>query len=325
VLKLSKTIWLMFLLVIFIIIAIFFAYQWQEAEKRLAGEFGLNLSLKEQMSELQKEVGELEQELARQIEQKENLIMELDKLQNEIKEFKPEIRELKTSNPKETIHLPILMYHHIDYLSPNASKMWRDLTVSPERFEKQAKYLFDNHYQPITFREFIDYLNSGKSLSEKSLIITFDDGWKNQYQYAFPILKKYNFLATFFVVVNYIGGSSLMSWEELRELLDNGMEIGSHTMNHPNLRTLSEEKLRYEIQNSKIILEEKLGQKILVFAYPYGALDSKVIKAVKDSNYLAARSCIEGFDQNPENVYTLKTIQVYDNLYQLKKLFPPEE
>lgn len=235
-----------------------------------------------------------------------------------------ELKE-EISPAKKVIQLPILMYHHVNYLAANATKVYRDLTVTPQIFEKQMKYLFEQKYQPITFEKFISYLKEGEKIPEKSLIITFDDGWKNQYKNALPVLKKYNFQATFFVVVNYIGGSSLMNWEELKELLSNGMEIGSHTMNHPNLRGLSEENLKYEIQNSKVILEKGLGQKISVFAYPYGTFDSKVVQAVKDSNYLAARSCIDGVDQNPENVYTLKTIQVYDNLYQFKEIFPPEE
>jgi hypothetical protein len=142
--------------------------------------------------------------------------------------------------PQKLIHLPILMYHHIDYLPPNASKLWQDLTVSPETFEAQMKYLFEQNYQPITFEEFLNFLKNKKEIPEKSLIITFDDGWKNQYQNAFPVLKKYNFRATFFVVVTYIGGSALMNWKELRELIENKMEIGSHSMTHPNLKNLSE-------------------------------------------------------------------------------------
>lgn len=236
-----------------------------------------------------------------------------------------ESKKVKPSLAKKAIHLPILMYHHINYLPPNASKVYQALTVNPATFEKQMNYLSQEGYQPITFEKFLSLLKIGKEIPKKSLIITFDDGWKNQYQNAFPVLKKYKFPATFFVVVNYIGGSNFMDWKELKELLKAGMEIGSHTIDHPNLRGLSEKHLKYEVQNSKIILEKGLGQKIIVFDYPYGAFDSKVIKAVKDSNYLAARTCISGVDQDPENMYTLKAIQVDDNLYQFKKIFPPEE
>ena len=240
-----------------------------------------------------------------------------------------ETKEAMLSVSEKTVHLPILMYHHINYLSSNTSKEWRDLTVSPATFEEQMKYLFEQNYQPITFKKFIDYFNKGEKIPEKTLIITFDDGWRNQYNYAFPVLKKYNFPATFFVVVNYVGASKFMSWEQLKELIANGMEIGSHSMNHPNLRNLPEENLKYEIQNSKIILEKNLKQTINVFSYPYCVFDSKIIKIVQESNYLAARSCgdrrIHGLDQSLKNVYNLKSVQVYDNLYQFLKIFPPEE
>lgn len=224
---------------------------------------------------------------------------------------------------KKIVHLPILMYHHIDHLPASASREWRDLTVSPETFEKQMDYLFQQSYQPITFRQFLDFIEGNGELPEKSLIITFDDGWKNQYQHAFPILQKYNFPATFFVVVNQIGGNLFMSWEQLKELLNNGMEIGSHTMSHPNLKKLTSSQLIYEIENSKTILEKNLNYQIKVFAYPYGIFDSKIVEAVRQANYKAARTTIFGLDQNIEKIYTLNAIQIYDSLGQLKKIFPP--
>ena len=226
-------------------------------------------------------------------------------------------------NSKQVVHLPILMYHHIDFLAPGASKVWQDLTVSPQTFERQMKYLFEQNYHPITFRQFFDFIEKGNELPEKSLIITFDDGWKNQYTYALPVLKKYKFPATFFIVVNQTGGNLFMNWEELKDLLNNGMEIGSHTITHPNLRRVAPSQLIYEIKNSKTILEKNLDYQIEVFAYPYGIFDSKIIEAVSKANYKMARTTIWGLDQNMENLYTLRAVQVYDGLDQLKRIFPP--
>jgi peptidoglycan/xylan/chitin deacetylase (PgdA/CDA1 family) len=226
-------------------------------------------------------------------------------------------------NNKKIVHLPILMYHHIDFLPPGASKEWQDLTVSPETFEKQMEYLFQQNYQPITFRQFLDFIERGEKLPEKSLIITFDDGWKNQYDHAFPVLKKYNFPATFFIVVSQIGGNLFMDWKQLKELLNNGMEIGSHTMSHPNLKRVSAFQLIYEIENSKTILEKNLNYQIEVFAYPYGIFNSKIIEVVRKASYKAARTTIFGLDQNTEKLYTLKATQIYDSLDQFKKKFPP--
>jgi len=226
------------------------------------------------------------------------------------------------SKDKKFIHLPILMYHHINVLPPKTSQVLQKLTVSPQIFEAQMRYLFEKNYQPISFKQFIDFLKIGKKIPKKSLIITFDDGWKNQYIYAFPVLKKYKFPATFFIVTKQIGGNLFMSWTQLKTLLANGMEIGSHTVNHPNLRQLKPSQLTIEIKNSKTILEKNLNYQVEVFCYPYGVFDSKIIEMVRSSGYKAARTVIRGVDQNIKNMYTLRAIQSYNNLDQIKKIFP---
>lgn len=231
----------------------------------------------------------------------------------------------KLSLVRKTVHLPILMYHHIGYIPKDASQLYRDLTVSPPVFESQMAYLAKEDYHPISFSALSDYFSSGKKIPERSVIITFDDGWKSQYEHAIPVLKKYHFKATFFIIVNYVGSSAFMSWDQLKELIGQGMEIGSHTLSHPNLKTISEGKMNQEVASSKAILEKKLKTKIIVLAYPYGAYDSRVIKAVKRAGYALARGCQRGVDQSSKNMYSLKAIQVYDNLNQLKKILPPEE
>ncbi|MBU3942553.1 polysaccharide deacetylase family protein, partial [Patescibacteria group bacterium] len=183
----------------------------------------------------------------------------------------------------ENLYLPILMYHHIGYSDVNPS-----FYVDPVMFESQMKYLAEKKYNPITFHELLNKLNGDGELPENPLIISFDDGWKSQYKFAFPILKKYNFRAVFFPVVNYIGAESYMTWSELKELTSNGMEIGSHTINHPNLLNLSDSYLKYEIETSKLILEKNLKQKVEILSYPYCNYNSKVIRIVKELDYTSA-------------------------------------
>lgn len=209
------------------------------------------------------------------------------------------------------------MYHHIGYSDTNPS-----FYVDPVMFEAQIKHLIEKNYNPITFSELLSKLNGNEEIPKKSVIISFDDGWRNQYQFAFPILKKYNFRATFFPVVNYVGKGNYMEWSELRELTNNGMEIGSHTMNHPNLANLSNSYVEYEIKNSKLILEENLKQKIEVLSYPYCAYDNEVIQSIKRLDYAGARSCGEGLYVNRGNRYNLSAIQVLNSLYQFKRYFP---
>jgi len=237
-------------------------------------------------------------------------------------------KETPVSTPTPISRLPVLMYHYIEEIPADASLARMNLTVSPAIFETQMEHLYSKDYQPIVFKEFFDYIEGRAEIPEKPIIITFDDGWKNQYQNAFPLLKKYNFRATFFPVVNYIDGVSFMSWDELKKLIESDMEIGSHTMNHPNLNGLSENYLQHELQNSKNILEKNLGQPILTLAYPYCAFNSDVIKAVYEAGYLATRSCgISGFrvdsiDFNDNKVYNLDAIEVANNLSQFERYLP---
>jgi peptidoglycan/xylan/chitin deacetylase (PgdA/CDA1 family) len=230
----------------------------------------------------------------------------------------------KIKTPLFNIKLPILRYHHVNFLPENPSKALKVLTVSPPMFEKQMKYLFEKGYQPITFKDLINYFKFKEKLPEKPLILTFDDGWENQYQNALPVLKKYNFPATFFVVVNYIGKKNFMDWQQLKEILKLGGEIGSHTLNHPHLLNLSEVQLKKEIQKSKIILEEKLGYPINIFAYPYGEFNSKIIKIVLEAGYFAARSCREGLIQSSKDIFKLKSIRVLEDFEKFKRIFEKE-
>ena len=219
---------------------------------------------------------------------------------------------------RKELYLPILMYHHIT-LSPRHSSLY----VSSAVFKQQMKYLDENEYHPITFRELISCYDSGEKIPAKSLIISFDDGWKEQYLNAFPVLKQHHFKATFFIISSYVGYGAFMNWQELEELKNYGMEIGSHTVDHPWLTSLSEGKLSYELKTSKEGLEKKLGQEVISFAYPYGDFNQRVIRAVKKAGYRTARSCREGSWQDLEHPYTLKTTQALNNLFQFEKLFPP--
>lgn len=302
-----------FFLILLMLIFVFLYFETKKIER-------LSIELEETALSVQTDLAELPTQEAIPSPQNETTATEETPIVTESKSgtVLPEV-QLKN----KIVHLPILMYHHIDYLPSGVSKEWQDLTVSPETFEKQMEYLFQQNYQPITFRQFLYFIEGGGELPEKSLIITFDDGWKNQYTYAFPILKKYNFPATFFIVVNQIGGSLFMDWKQLKDLLNSGMEIGSHTMSHPNLKKLTSSQLIYEIENSKTILEKNLNYRIEVFAYPYGIFDSRIVEAVRKADYKMARTTISGLDQNIEKMYTLNTIQVYDSLEQLKRIFPP--
>jgi len=183
------------------------------------------------------------------------------------------------------IYCPILLYHHIASVSPQQSYF-----VSPAIFAEQMKWLSDNGYQSIKMTDLYVALSRRQKLPAKPVIISFDDGNHDQYENALPILKKYNFSAIFYIKLNNVEKSGGMSWQELRNLLDAGMEIGSHTVNHDALTSLSTDKVKYELSESKKILEDNLKIEISSFAYPGGSYNSDIEKAVADAGYKTAVS-----------------------------------
>src|SRR5271166_3134776 len=172
---------------------------------------------------------------------------------------------------KRTTKVPILVYHHFSQSISEGSSALRRLTVTAEVFAQQMQYLQDNGYHVITFSDLANYFEKGKELPVLSIIISFDDGWATQFEYALPYLEKYHFSATFFVVTNYIGRPGFISWPQLQTLLSQGMTIGSHSRSHPRLNKITDSaKLWDQIYNSKTILETQLEIPVEEFAYPYG-------------------------------------------------------
>lgn len=186
------------------------------------------------------------------------------------------------------------------------------LSVNTEIFEKQIKFLKDRGYNSIDFTEV-------KKKISKKIIITFDDGYKDNLINALPILKKYNFKAVFFIVTNFISKTNLwdkdnsnynemqlLDHDDIFELLNNNMSIGSHTCNHKNLTFTDSHDLEYEIKNSKLFLEDTYNIKVSAFSYPYGKLNNKVLNIVKE-NY----------------EFAVTTIRSRYNLNKHKKIFIP--
>lgn len=210
---------------------------------------------------------------------------------------------------KDKKGLKVLVYHKIGY-PPPSSKL-KDLWVTPERFEKHISYLSKN-YKLIGFSDLKDYYENTKPVDEV-VLITFDDGYENNYLYAYPILKKYNAKGNIFVVYNTIGKANIWHnpetepWinmatkEQLVEMYKSGViEFGSHTMNHPRLENIPFEDAVWEIKESKKQLEELFQTPIIAFAYPYGngAYNEK-IRAVVKENYLFDFSFKQGITPWP--------------------------
>lgn len=180
--------------------------------------------------------------------------------------------------------IPILMYHHVD--APPKDEQNKKLWISARKFNRQMAYLWRHGYHPITFKELAEHIQDRGPLPDGPVIITFDDGAENVYTNAFPILKRYGFKASVFL----ISEQSTLQLDQLKEMQAYGMEFGSHTKTHPNLLEIGEDRAREEIVESKKILEERLRTRIVVFAYPYGqgAYDERIQQIVKEGDYFFA-------------------------------------
>ncbi len=227
--------------------------------------------------------------------------------------------ELKNKNETETekiVKVPIFIYHSVAPYYPSESNYKKRFSVEPDVFEKQMSYLKNHGYSVVSFDDLINYFLSGAPLPEKSVILTFDDGWENQYKYAFPILKKYNYTATFFVFTNAIGRERFLTWSQIKEFVAAGMTIGDHTKSHPYLHKITDEnELRKEIIGSREILERELGKKIDIFAYPFGRYNQEIVDVLKENGFRAART--DGYFgtlHTQSSLFTLKSIEAENDL-----------
>ena len=208
--------------------------------------------------------------------------------------------------------VPILMYHHV---RPNPVK---DLnTDSPLSFEKQMAFLSKYRYKVITLDEYIAIKKNGGKFSRNTVVITFDDGYDDNYTYAFPILKKYHFPATMFVISDYVGQEPFLTWQQVREMSNEGVIIGSHTRHHRYLPNVLDEELHNQIEGSKRIIEEHLGKEVNYIAYPTGGFTQMVKDVVKSAGYIAGFTTNRGQDKSNQDFFELKRIRVNNKDSQL--------
>lgn len=207
------------------------------------------------------------------------------------------------------VDMPILVYHHVVPGRASGAEGARTLFVTPDGFETQLKYLKDNGYQTVSFSDLADYLDYGTPLPEHPIILSFDDGWANQYQYAFPLLQKYGFTGTFYVVTGYLDHQNFMTVEQLKTMIAAGMAIGCHSRTHPALPSLGiGPRLKDEIAGSKAWLEQQLGVAIDTFAYPYGAYSQATVAAVKAAGFRTARTVDTGTHASGDNLALLPAV-----------------
>jgi len=215
--------------------------------------------------------------------------------------------------------IPIIYYHRIVESLDEAGK--HGIYVTSEQFDKHLNYLKRSGFKTITFEEALEIKNRG--LQGKYVIISFDDGYEDNYRLAFPILKKYGFKAIIFLVAGLEYNSwdsksnepklKMMNKEQILEMQDYGIEFGSHTLSHTDLTKISIEEAKKELSESKKILEEKLGREIKSFAYPYGNCNDEVKKIAHEVGYQS----VYATDNAPlglhEDLFQIRRIGIFPN------------
>ena len=218
----------------------------------------------------------------------------------------PEDNQVSIPPTNKNIYIPILLYHK-----------------TPNDFEEQIKILISRGYTAVTMSEAVDILKGRVNSPTKPVAITFDDGFKDQFR-AFEILKKYNLKSTSYVIVGSqnsgwcIGiekkstncGDDYMNWDDIKRIREYyNVEIGSHTMDHFQLSSLNESAQRYQIFESKKILEENLGITINSFTYPYGKYNEVTKNLLKEAGYSSATTVIASTNQNTNMLFELSRIR----------------
>jgi peptidoglycan/xylan/chitin deacetylase (PgdA/CDA1 family) len=213
----------------------------------------------------------------------------------------------------------VFLYHRIAQLPEQHDPL--GLAVLPELFEQQMVYLQQAGYQCLSLGEAVRRWRDGLAQPSKSFVLTFDDGYQDLYTNAWPVLERYGFTATVFLVTGRAGHESdwkgqtgpsaapLLSWKEVRELSRLGLDFGSHTLSHPRLTSLDDEQAMCEILQSKAMIEDRSGVKIDLFSYPYSDFDNRIQRMVAESGYIAA--C--GGDQGAWGLFNLWRAQCVNN------------
>lgn len=218
-----------------------------------------------------------------------------------------------TRETRRTIRVPILMYHYISVPPPDADKYRLDLSVTPANFKAHVEYILAAGYHPITVADLADYLRRGIPLPPNPIILTFDDGYLDNYENAFPILKEYKIPATFFVITDFVDNKKpgYMTWNQLEDMAIEGMEIGSHTMTHVDLSTKSRTIQASEIAGSKATIEARIGTPVKSFGYPAGKYDSRTLEILRSVGYQAAVTTdAQGTRQSSDAMFELRRVRV---------------
>jgi peptidoglycan/xylan/chitin deacetylase (PgdA/CDA1 family) len=229
----------------------------------------------------------------------------------------PVEKNTPTPIPKPTIppgfclSVPVIFYHHVEPIAQATTAGHAQLTVDSTKFETHMQYLNDRGYTSITAEELVAAVTNHTSLPGKPIVVSIDDGYSDIYNYAFPIIKKYNIKTSLFISTGLLGNSGYMTWENLREMVGSGLvSIYNHTWSHYSLGRGDSSKIAYEIDTAQSQFEEYLGRKPTIFAYPYGITSQAAVDVLKKSGFAGAFTTAGSWYQCDSRLYLLPRIRI---------------
>lgn len=213
------------------------------------------------------------------------------------------------------LRLPIIMYHHVQPLAIAEKLGHAPLTVDSKYFELQMAYLDTGGYHSISSADLVDALIHHTSLPEKSVMLTFDDGYDDMYAYVFPLLEKYHLIGNFMIPTGLMGVKGYLTWDELKDMQKSPyVSIYNHTWSHADLKNSSHDKIEAEMTMSQSQLETNLGIKPDIMAYPYGSFNDEAKQILKEHGFIAAFSTIGGLEQCESQILELRRVHAGNSL-----------
>lgn len=207
----------------------------------------------------------------------------------------------------ENIGIPVVYFHSVDPSEAN------EVIISPDKLKQELQYIKDSGYTTLTMTEVYNYLINNKPIPEKSILITFDDGYMDNYTNAFPILKELNMKATIFLISGGIDNGYYLSTDQIKEMSNYGIDFQSHTVNHKYLDELSYQEQLKEVTESREAIKKITKKDVIAIAYPYGNYNNDTLKATEKAGYSLAFTTDRGLADRNDNKLELNRIYVSSN------------
>lgn len=209
--------------------------------------------------------------------------------------------------------VPILMYHYVSEPPPDADIYRQDLSVTPAQFESHLRALHDAGYQTVPLADLLSHLATGQpQLPAKSVVLTFDDGYVDNYDNAFPVLQRYGFTGTIFVITDFVDmqRTGYANWEQLAEMHAAGIDIGSHSRDHSNLAGRDVDFLVWQALGSREMIESRLGFTPRLFCYPAGQYDDLTLQVIRSADFWGAVTTQQGVMHGSDAPFELTRVRV---------------